>query len=272
MVWIKNFLSIVLYHTGINFLVNTFIMHCYGNFPVVTILCYHSITTKQQIRSFEKQLDYLRGSSYSFISGHELIALINSPKSFCNSKRYICLTFDDCCEDNYFIVRPILAKRKIPAIFFAVSSKLGGWADWDRNKDSCRLMTPDQLREMALLFDIGSHTRTHVKLATKKFEIALKEIRDSKQELMGLIRKPISFFAYPNGNYNSAVARTVMDCGFDIAFTIEQHTNYCYEEKYSLGRYIVDPEDFEDFKLKVAGGYDWFYFSKKAFKRVFDFL
>jgi len=50
---------------------------------------------------------------------------------------------------------------------------------------------------------------------------------------------------------------------YRAAFTIEQHLNYRLDEPFIIGRYIVEPEDGIAFRMKVNGGYDWFYYARK---------
>lgn len=259
---LKYVLSIGLYFFGVSSLINKLIKLRYGNLPALTVLCYHSID-KLQAAQFELQLDYLLEHSFQFVSKEQLMELIKFPTKFNKRTRYICLTFDDCYEDNYTVVRPILLRKKIPAIFFAVSSKLGKMANWENRSYAQRLMSRGQLKEIALTFDIGAHTQNHVRLSELKPDAILKEIINSKKELAEILKQEISLFAYPNGCYNPEVLNCISQCHFEAAFTIDQHTNYSYNKRYTLGRYLISLNSFMSFKLKVMGGYDWFFFLKK---------
>lgn len=262
---LKYVVSLVLWCSGANCLIKKFLWHLHGNLPVVVVLCYHSVTA-EQVDNFESQLDYLRKNDFTFISGKELLDLMAQPKKFEGHRRYVCLTFDDCYENSYSVVRPVLEERKLPAICFAVSSKLGQFADWENSgANSGRLMTKEQLKEMALSFEIGAHTEHHIRLGNAPYEIALNEVRNSQKELTELLGRKVRFFAYPNGSYNSATSELVSKLEFGAAFAIDQHSNYSYDEKYALGRYLVNPENLVDFRLKAMGGYDWFFFLKRLF-------
>ena len=189
---VKHALSIILYFTGFNFLINRFIKKMHGDMASLNILCYHSIS-EQQSSMFEHQMNYLLEHNYHFISGKQLIELLTTPDKFDNHFKYICLTFDDCYEDNYTIVRQILLRKKIPAIFFAVSSKLGQVADWDNNCDKQRIMTVEQLKEMAKSFDIGAHTQNHIKLGEAEPEIVLSEIKILKNSYQIFLIKKLPY-------------------------------------------------------------------------------
>jgi peptidoglycan/xylan/chitin deacetylase (PgdA/CDA1 family) len=267
LIWTKDLISLLFYYTKLNSLINSLIKRWHGNLPVITILCYHSIPGPQKML-FERQIDYLSNHNYSFLSGQDLLTLINDPILSERRGKYVCLTFDDCYEDNYVFVRPILLAKQIPAVFFAVSSKLGKTVDWTDNPAGTSLMTPEQLKEMALSFDIGSHTLTHAKLAELEPEEVLREVKESKAELRALLQKPIIFFAYPNGSLSAEAVKIVEECEFSAAFTIDQHRNYNYSERFLLGRHIINPDDFRGFKIKLAGGFDWLYHLRKLLKRL----
>jgi peptidoglycan/xylan/chitin deacetylase (PgdA/CDA1 family) len=263
MVTLKYALSLALHFFGITFLINRLIKLSHRNQPTLTVLCYHSVDDSR-LHTFERQLDYLIEHDFQFVSKRQLLELITCPTNFNNHTKYVCLTFDDCYENNYTIVRPLLLRKKIPAIFFAVSAKLGQIADWEDHHPNQRLMTKDQLKQMALTFAVGAHTQNHVPLGGSKPEAIFSEIINSKNELSEIIGQEIDVFAYPKGSYNSEVLKYISQCHFEAAFTIEQHTNYSYTERYAMGRYLIDPGSFISFKLKVTGGYDWFFFLKKS--------
>jgi len=263
---LKYIISIVLYISGITFLINRIIKKFHGNLSPLTILCYHSVK-EQQLSFFERQLNYLI-KKFQFIDSIQLLELIANPKNFNNAVRYICLTFDDCYEDNYFVVRKMLLEKKITAIFFAPSQKLGQASDWDDGSHNQRIMSAGQLKELAKSFTIGAHTQNHIRLGEVDPNVAVSEIMGSKDDLSRLLDQKILFFAYPNGSYNNTIVKCVSDCQFEAALTIEQHTNYSYKNRYTLGRYIVRPEELLSFKLKSNGGYDWFYYIQKSLKTI----
>jgi peptidoglycan/xylan/chitin deacetylase (PgdA/CDA1 family) len=124
-------------------------------------------------------------------------------------------------------------------------------------------MTVEQLKDMSRSFDIGAHTGNHIKLAEASYDVFADEIKNSKNYLEELLDREVVFFAYPHGSYNRKVVQYLSGCQFKSAFTVRQHTNYSYKEKYELGRYLIKPDNFRDFKLKVSGGYDWFFFLNK---------
>jgi peptidoglycan/xylan/chitin deacetylase (PgdA/CDA1 family) len=263
---IKTALSLFWYATGITALIHGALKRYFHTRRPVLVLCYHGIT-EQQAKGFQYQLEFLFDQGYQFVSGREMMGLLSNPGRSGEDLPAVCLTFDDCYENNYSVVRPILERKLIPAIFFAPSAKLGNRPDWTTQKKDQRIMTESQLKEMAESFEIGAHTQNHVCLDKASAHDCRQEIQRSKDDLTHLLGRSTDFMAYPHGKYTGAVVDMVRHCRYDAAFTIEQHINYGGDDPYVLGRYIIDPDDRALFRMKVRGGYDWFYFAKKALVR-----
>jgi peptidoglycan/xylan/chitin deacetylase (PgdA/CDA1 family) len=260
---LKHFVSIIFYYFGIINLLNRCIKLWYGNKATLVILCYHSIT-KDEVSLFEWQLDYISKRGFKVISGSKLSALLKTPRDFDGKDRFVCLTFDDCYLNNYTIVREILRRRNLDAIFFASTRNMGKETNLSQNTSGKEIMSSSHIKIMAEDFEIGAHTQHHVRLAGVAESVAEMEILGSKKDLMDMLGKDVLFFAYPNGSYSNNTIRIVQMGKYLAAFTIEQHTNYCYTERYKLGRYLIKPSDKSSFRLKVDGGYDWFFFLQKA--------
>jgi peptidoglycan/xylan/chitin deacetylase (PgdA/CDA1 family) len=65
------------------------------------------------------------------------------------------------------------------------------------------MMTRHQLRELAASgMGIGAHTVTHPILAELEAGVAKREIAEGRDVLEGIVRQPVTLFAYPNGKPN----------------------------------------------------------------------
>ena len=69
---------------------------------------------------------------------------------------------------------------------------------------------------------IGGHTGTHPRLTNETEEKVYQEIKSNKAYLESIIEKPISMFAYPEGDYDEQTARLVRNAGYTIAFAVEK--------------------------------------------------
>ena len=84
-----------------------------------------------------------------------------------------------------------------------------------------RTMNKEELLELADsgLMEIGAHTRHHPMLPVLSFERQREEIHTDKRELEALLGKPVTAFAYPNGQATAAAKRIVREVGFEYACT-----------------------------------------------------
>ncbi len=73
----------------------------------------------------------------------------------------------------------------------------------------------DELRDMAQsrLITIGAHTVTHPILTHLDDNEIRTEIEDSCRRIAQELGRPVRFFAYPNGDYNSTAQSAVRGCG-----------------------------------------------------------
>jgi peptidoglycan/xylan/chitin deacetylase (PgdA/CDA1 family) len=127
--------------------------------------------------------------------------------------RCIVLTFDDAWADNHENALGPLSRHRLPAVLYVPSRLLG----------SPGYMTRTQLLEMeAAGITIGAHTRTHADLRACGAGELEGEVRGSKEDLEGLIGKPVTSFAYPTGLLNDRVVDAVRAAGFTSAVTTRQ--------------------------------------------------
>lgn len=154
------------------------------------------------------------------------------------SKDFYALTIDDVPENFYHNAYPLLKKYGIPFTLFVNISLL--------NRKG--FITNEQLLEMSQcqLCTIGSHGVSHGEFAMLSNDEALNDLRQSREALEQLIRKPVEMYAYPYGSYyacgyaNKHVAREVYKYAFGtVACPI---TKPLLLKRYFLPRINVDVE------------------------------
>lgn len=83
-----------------------------------------------------------------------------------------------------------------------------------------RAMTWEMIKT---LFDagvtIGSHTHTHAYLTNEPRHTLPAELKASRAALEAHLGAPVRHFAYPNGDFDSTVARAVDEAGYAYAYT-----------------------------------------------------
>lgn len=182
---------------------------------------------------------------------HELVRAIGDGDSL---RGAVAVTFDDGYADNLRAAKPALSRLGIPATVYVVSGWLGQRFWWDelvarvsdrkralrihrrllrvpheagRRLDeeapaakepgaAPRVLTADELQELAEdgLVSIGAHSVTHPRLTALETAEQRHEIRRSKEELEGVLGRPVETFAYPWGAATDETRRLVHEAGF----------------------------------------------------------
>ncbi len=175
--------------------------------------------------------------------------------------RPVLITFDDGYRSIWKYALPILRNYGIPAVMFICSgpveqrrlfwfdavARARGEAEVEDMKrlpfEDWRLLCsqPSQFREddpAAPLsieeviklsrepgLEIGSHTASHAILARASKAIQFQEIVEDKARLEAWINKPVTSFAYPNGqphqDYTQETVNLVKEADFEMAFTTQ---------------------------------------------------
>lgn len=175
---------------------------------------------------FEKQMKYLYLWGYKTLTIDEYINIYDG-----KSKLYpymVLLAFDDGNRNNYVNARPVMVKYGQTGVFNVIAGRRG--------------MSISEIKEMASLFDIESHSQTHVdhsKVDVAKLE---SETSASKNTLETIIGKDIKTYTYPGCAYNGKAITALKKFGYDMAFScagrhgINQET----DRRYEIRRMHVD--------------------------------
>lgn len=134
------------------------------------------------------------------------------------------LTFDDGFLSVFHEALPVMKELGFTAVVFVVSSALGGPAFWDGETDPARhrIMTREELRSLLDVgWAVGSHSRTHPRLANMSDRALTSELVDSKRSLEDALGREIFWFAYPFGEVNVRLKEAVRRTGYQIAFATE---------------------------------------------------
>ena len=183
----------------------------------IPILMYHSVAHNNvfftiKLKTFEKQMKYLKDKDYNVIKLSDLISFLGSNKEL--PKKTVVLTFDDGFEDNYTNVFPVLKKYNFPAAIFLITGLINKEMNNSQNIP-LKILNWDQIQEMhqSGLIDFQPHTVNHQK-------INKEEIINSKKEIEERLNKKCEFFAYPRGVYNDEIIGILRDNSFKAARTI----------------------------------------------------
>ncbi|NND91267.1 MAG: glycosyltransferase, partial [Granulosicoccus sp.] len=215
-----------------------------GIFPV-RVLAYHAIADLQGLpilseygipgELFERQLDALLGAGFTFISPDQFLAFLRNEIDL--DRKSLLLTFDDCYSDLLLTALPILQRRQLPALAFAVSGRSGGFNDWDEaiGAPQLRLLDAAQLHQLENAgIEIGAHSRNHVLLSTVTDPDELAgETTGSVADLESTGLKRPRFYSYPHGDFNESALLSLQVGALEGGFTVEPGTisphHHCYQ-------------------------------------------
>ncbi|WP_206064503.1 polysaccharide deacetylase family protein [Neptunomonas sp. XY-337] len=116
------------------------------------------------------------------------------------------------------------------------------------------MMTSDQVRWVESEgIEIGAHTINHPILTELDSGQARYEILEGKQQLEGILGKPVQWFAYPNGkrgvDYDLTHRSLIEELGFDGAVSTDWGVTTASSDQYQLRRFT--PWDNKPFKFFV---------------------
>lgn len=118
-------------------------------------------------------------------------------------------------------------------------------------------LSKSDIRELAdcPLVTIGAHSHCHNILTQIDRQAAFESAARSKELLESWTGRRVSYFAYPNGDFNDAVVSAVMEAGFEAAVTNAPRPWERGEKPFTLPRIGVGRYDSLDvFKLGLVGG------------------
>jgi hypothetical protein len=110
----------------------------------------------------------------------------------------------------------LLRKYSLPATFY-ISPRHNEFAPDE-------LLSESQVQELAIDFEIGSHTITHPTLTRVRPDRVTQELRTSKAALEAVTGRSVTTFCYPKGAVNSRVAKQAQENGYAYARTIRRYS------------------------------------------------
>ncbi|WP_433942834.1 polysaccharide deacetylase family protein [Paenibacillus sp. SN-8-1] len=215
----------------------------------VPILLYHSVSTDKdnplmiEPTRFEEQMNYLKKEGYHSITFKEL------QEGWYNGRalppKPIIITLDDGYEDNYSAAYPILLRTGMKATIFAVTGSMG----------SPGRLTWNQLHTMESsgLIDIQSHTVTHSNLTKLSDKEKMKELVNSRNEILHKLGHSADVLAYPYGFYDRRSIDAVQKAGYQLAVITEPGAANVKQGRFKLHRILITGDLLLDqFKRKLT--------------------
>jgi peptidoglycan/xylan/chitin deacetylase (PgdA/CDA1 family) len=236
------------------------------------ILTYHRVTDAHPgerlcvpIARFAEQMRHLREAGYETVTMASAAHWMRHPQIEWPA-RPVVITFDDGYADNFLHAHPAMARCGFVGVFFVPTQFLQEPPTSEHPDDhSMRWIHLEEL--LTAGHEIGSHSVTHRRLASLSLEDVQREVGDSKRMLEQQLRRPITSFCYPSGDYNARVKQAVAASGYLAACTVEPGANRPGGDLFALKRTEVSAFDtLRDFKKKLAGAFDGLHAAKQHFQ------
>ncbi len=174
---------------------------------------------------FRSQVLWLKHAGWRGMSVSEALAL----KTQDADRSSLAFTFDDGCESDFVMAAPILREAGYNATFYVTAGFIG----------QPGYMSPTQIRELSLDFEVGCHAMTHAYLTDLDDSGLRREISQSKTQLEQILGKPVEHFSCPGGRYNAHAIQVARDAGYRSVATSRIHGNTQTTDSFSLGRVPV---------------------------------
>ncbi len=157
--------------------------------------------------------------------------------------RAVAITFDDGFANLATAGAPVLARHGFPATVYMIAGMIGRttqWSDHGRPLPAESLLTWPGIRALAAQgIEIGAHTVTHGFLSTYAPAALTHELADGRTMLETGLGRPVTAFAYPQGDYTPAVVRATRAAGYTTAVTMDQGRAGRTDDPWRLPRLYV---------------------------------
>jgi len=182
---------------------------------------------------FELQLRYLINEGYQSITMQDLIRYIQQGAPL--PAKPVLLTFDDGYKDAFTVAFPLLKKYGFTGTFFIFTKPI--------NEENREYLSWQEVELMSAAgMEIGSHSYSHPDLRKLSAAALQKEILGSKKDIEAYIQKPVLFFCYPSGAYDSRIVQAVSEAGYWGAVTTQQGAIHSSDNRLALQRVRVHGE------------------------------
>jgi len=203
----------------------------------VPVLCYHQVRDWKStdskftrtyiipVQTFTQQIQALHDNGYHPI----LPAQVSNNKPLPTNP--VIITFDDGPESQYINALPVLDKFNIKALFFIMTVTIGHKNFMDRA----------QVKSLVSKgHEVGCHTWNHVQVtkyhSAQDYEIQFQRPKKLLEEITG---NPVTFFAYPDGTWNTEAIKQLQQLGYTAAFQLWGKTDES-APAFTVKRILVD--------------------------------
>lgn len=211
------------------------------------VLVYHRFgedniaSTNIRLDQFEAQLDWLAASGAHFPTLENVITALQDKSPL--PDKSVVFTVDDAYRSAALEAWPRLKARGIPMVIFvstqAVDDGIPGYLSWDELR---------ALKDEGVF--IGFHGHSHHHMAYDSETEVMKDLRKGVQRFATEIGTIPPYFAYPYGEYSTALMEQIRDAGFEAAFAQYSAATGAHSPLFALPRFAINERygDLDRFK------------------------
>ena len=206
------------------------LMRRLGRKPQAAILLYHRVDDFSDDpltisrRGFAEHLSVLK-RFYTVKSSEWLVERLEKGESIGSDT--VVLHFDDCYESVASAAAPLLRAAGLPATSFINSGFIDTARRFGHDERKYALdyanMSSEQVRGLESQgVGVAAHTVNHVDMGAIGPDEALRELRDGREALEGLLGREVKLFSFPYGrpeNVNARVIEQAKACGYRAVFS-----------------------------------------------------
>jgi poly-beta-1,6-N-acetyl-D-glucosamine N-deacetylase len=182
------------------------------------------------IEQFEAHLRELRSGGYAVLPVPDIVGALRDGKPL--PPRTVGLTIDDAHGSVYSLAWPRLRAAGLPFTLFVSTETLEGGGS---------RMSWDQLREMADAgVVIGNQTASYPRMIEQDRTYNVGQILRAQDQLRGALGAAPKLFAYPYGEYTTALRDLVANMGFDAAFGLQSGVVHAQSDRFALPRFTLN--------------------------------
>ncbi len=208
--------------------------------PLITILCYHGISSDQwrfnlSKDEFSRQLEVF-SKSYKFISLADLVNFLDGKTSIDSPS--LVITFDDGYA-NLMQITDLAAKYHLkPTVFVLSDPKNANRHELDNGQS---LLSSSQIKNLYKQgWEIGCHTATHALMSNLSDDQINIEIIKSKKTLEKKLDISIPYIAYPKGGYSEKIITAVKKTGYELGLSMDSDLLTKASNRFALPRVGLD--------------------------------
>ena len=236
----------------------------------VPVLMYHFIGSEDDAaastlfvsrESFRRQMDFLARSGFHVISLDQFYAIKTGQRK--PRGKEVVITFDDGSTSFEKEAFPILKPHAFPVTLFLISEHVKDASGGSMSRESIQSLLKNPW------IGIGGHTKTHPALSKLREEWIADELTGSKKDLEAMFGVPVSYLAYPGGDFDGLVMEVAKKSGYRYAFTTSPKKLKKHKEgPYCLTRIKISQvaDNPVVFWFQVSGIYQFFKQTGQKFK------